>query len=173
MSGALPITSETAISTTPVPPGAAAPISDLDCARAMALLMEGLLTEKEFGALTGIAPQDLPQLLTDSAKLAEVQRMSMELRNKGALDRLEALRHSRDGVIAAAAIMRDPEMSAGMRLNAAAFISKIAGTDRAPADEKGKPANVKISINFGPQPENRRMIEVRAEPVAAGDESSD
>lgn len=167
MSTALPTLSEVPSGPPPMP-ASPAPVSDRDSARAIALLMEGLLTEKEFGALTGIAPQDLPQLLADSARLAEVQRVAMELRDSGALARLEALRHSRDAVSIAAEIMRDSEMHASTRLNAAAYVAKVAGTERAPVNQAA-PQRISIRINFqvpgDPSGKGRVVVDGTVRPV--------
>jgi hypothetical protein len=123
--------------------------SDEDIARAIALLSEGLLTQAEFHAMTGINPERMPDYLTDSARLSAVQRASLQLRNSGAVARLEALRHSREAVQVAAQIMRDSEMHAPSRLSAATFIAKVAGTER-PAIELQQPAERRsITINFG------------------------
>ena len=123
--------------------------SDEDIARAIALLSEGLLTQAEFHAMTGIDPERMPDYLTDSARLSAVQRASLQLRNSGAVARLEALRHSREAVQVAAQIMRDSEMHAPSRLSAATFIAKVAGTER-PNIEQQQPAERRsITINFG------------------------
>lgn len=165
---ALPIVDDSAAlaGDTPIasPAGPAAPAipSERDIARAAALLMEGLLTENEFGALTGMTPEDLPTLLADSTKLAEVKRMSLELQNTGALARLEALRHARGAVEIAAGMMRDPDMHAGVRLNAAVYIAKVAGTEKAPAEEK-KPMAIRININFGTKEPQKLVVEGTAE----------
>jgi hypothetical protein len=120
-----------------------------DVARAIALLSEGFLTRAEFQALTGIDAQQLPQYLTDAVRLAGVQRAALQLRNSGALARLEALRHARDAVEVAAQIMRDSDAHASNRLTAAAFIAKISGTQR-PVDDPTDPAErVSIKINIG------------------------
>jgi hypothetical protein len=123
--------------------------SDEDIARAIALLSEGLLTRAEFHALTGIDPERVPQYLADSRKLAAVQRTSMQLRNSGAVARLEALRHSREAVQIAAQIMRDSEMHAPSRLSAATFIAKVAGTERPAIDQQQPAERRSITINFG------------------------
>jgi len=160
-----------AVPVVPAPPGALTAATERDTARAVALLVEGLLTEKEFGALTGIAPQDLPQLLADTTKLAEIQRISVELRNAGTLARLEALGCAREAVTVAAEIMRNSEMHPATRLNAATYISKVAGTERAVADDRSKATQVSIRINLGSEPEDRLVIEGSAEPQMGGDES--
>lgn len=125
--------------------------SEQDITRAITLLLEGLLTESEFTALTGIDAQTVAQRLAITATLAEVQRTAMQMRNSGALARLEAAGHAREAVQVAAQIMRDPEAHVSNRLNAATFIAKVSGTERAaPADEPHE--KFTITINLGDQP---------------------
>jgi hypothetical protein len=125
--------------------------SERDITRAIALLLEGLLTESEFTALTGIDAQTVAQRLANAAALAEVQRTAMQMRNSGALARLEAARHARDAVQIAAQIMQDSESHASNRLNAATFIAKIAGTERAtPPEQRQEPFTVRIILSDKP-----------------------
>lgn len=135
-------------STPALPCAAIKSASDEDIARAVALLSEELLTGDEFHAMTGIDPERLTDYLADSARLAAVQRTSLQLRNSGAVARLEALRHSREAVQVAAQIMRDSEMHAPSRLGAATFIAKVAGTER-PAMEQQQAERCSITINIG------------------------
>jgi hypothetical protein len=108
--------------------------SDEDIAHASALLSEGLLTPVEFQALTGMDAHSVPQYLADPARLVSVQRTCLQLRNSGAIARLEALRHAREAVTIAADIMRDSEMHPSTRLNAATFVAKASGTEK-PAEQ--------------------------------------
>jgi hypothetical protein len=133
--------------TDPAPPA----MSERDFTRAIALMLEGLVTESEFTALTGFDAQTVAQRLANTAALAEVQRTAMQMRNSGALARLEAARHARDAVQVAAQIMQDPEAHVSNRLNAATFIAKVSGTERAaPVDEPHE--KFTITINLGDQP---------------------
>lgn len=161
MSAALPVMNSSAAlpaASLPASPTPPAPLSERDVARFVVLLKEGLLSENEFGSLTGIAPQDLPSLLADPTALAEIHRASTELRNTGALARLEALSHARGAVKIAADMMNDPEMGAGVRLGAATYIAKIAGTERAAAETSGKPQQVRININFGSKEQPQSVV---------------
>jgi hypothetical protein len=119
-----------------------------DLIRVIALLMEGLLSEKEFSALTGVEPGSLSILLADAAKLAEVQRAGLKLRNSGSLARLEAARNAREAIEIAAQIMRDAEMHASTRLNAAAFIAKVSGVDRPADDAHSAREQFRVVIHF-------------------------
>lgn len=120
-----------------------------DFARAVALLSEGLLNEAEFRAVTSVEVHEVPQRLTDTATLVAVQKASLRLRNSGALARLEAARHARDAVSIAAGIMRDTELHPSTRLNAATFVARASGTERAPAEpsQSGERHTVVINID--------------------------
>jgi hypothetical protein len=101
-------------------------------------LSEGLLSNDEFHAVTGLDSQRLAQHMADPLMPAAVQRAMLKLRNSGGAARLEALRHARDAVTVAAGIMHDDDMHPSTRLGAAGFISKVAGTER-PAPELSQP----------------------------------
>lgn len=119
--------------------------------RAIALLSEGLLEAHEFFAITGIEAAMVPTLLQSANMLTAVQRASIQLRNSGALARLEAARHAREAVQIAAQIMQDSESHASNRLSAATFIAKIAGTERAPSPEqRQEPFTVRIILGEKP-----------------------
>jgi len=123
--------------------------SERDFTRAIALMLEGLLTESEFTALTGFDAQTVAQRLADTAALAEVQRAAMQMRNSGALARLEAVRHARTAVEVAAQIMADTDMHPGHRISAATFIARAAGTDRPEVDEDKIAENFRVIIHLG------------------------
>jgi hypothetical protein len=75
----------------------------------------------------------------------------MQMRNAGALARLEAARHAREAVQIAAQIMHDSDAHVSNRLNAATFIAKVSGTERAaPADEPSE--RFTITIHLGDNP---------------------
>jgi hypothetical protein len=120
-----------------------------DVAHAIALLSEGLLSESEFRAISGVEVRDVPQRLADIATLVQVQRASLRLRNSGTLARLEAARHAREAVNVAAGIMRDPDMHPSTRLNAATFIAKASGTERPPLDSDQSRERHTVVINIG------------------------
>lgn len=124
-------------------------ISRQKCARAIALLSEGLIEPYELVALTGITEDTIPALLQSDVMLDEVRRATTELRVSGEAARLEAARHAREAVQVAATIMRDPEMLASNRLNAATFIAKVSGTERPPADAGRANEKHTITINIG------------------------
>lgn len=132
------------------PPGNAAAVDSAEeFARAVALVSEGLLNEPEFRAVTGVDVQDVPQRLTDAITLVAVQRASLQLRNSGALARLEAARHARDAVSIAAGMMRDTDLHPSTRLNAATFVAKASGTERPPAEAGKTPERHTVVINIG------------------------
>jgi hypothetical protein len=110
----------------------------VEIAHAIALLSEGLLSNDEFHALTGMDSQRLAQHLADPLMPAAVQRATLKLRNSGGAARLEALRHARDAVTVAAGIMHDDDMHPSTRLNAAGFIARVSGTER-PGPELSRP----------------------------------
>lgn len=120
-----------------------------DFARAVALLSEGLLSDVEFRAVTGVEVRDVPPRLADMATLAAVQRSSLQLRNSGALARLEAARYAREAVSIAAGIMRDSDMHPSTRLNAATFVAKASGTERPPAESGQAAERHTVIINIG------------------------
>lgn len=124
-------------------------ISRQKCARAIALLSEGLIEPYELAALTGLTEDTIPALLQSDAMLDEVRRATTDLRVSGESTRLEAARHAREAVQVAASIMRDPEMLASNRLNAATFIAKVSGTERPPADAGRANEKHTITINIG------------------------
>jgi hypothetical protein len=125
--------------------------ADRDVCRAIALLSENLLTPAEFSAVTGIDVDRVPDYLASSSNLREVQRSAMQMRNAGALARLEAARHAREAVQIAAQIMHDSDAHVSNRLNAATFIAKVSGTERAaPADEPSE--RFTITIHLGDNP---------------------
>jgi hypothetical protein len=117
--------------------------------RAIALLSEGLLSEAEFTALTGIQVPDLMIQLADPLVLAGVQRAAIELRESGVIARLEAARHAREAVRIAADIMRDPDVHPTARLNAATFVAKVSGTERPASDSRDAQERHSIVINIG------------------------
>jgi hypothetical protein len=117
--------------------------------RAIALLSEGLLSEAEFTAITGIQAPDLMIQLSDPLVLAGVQKAAIELRESGVLARLEAARHAREAVRIAAGIMRDPDVHPTARLNAATFVAKVSGTERPPSDSRDAQDRHSIVINIG------------------------
>jgi hypothetical protein len=126
--------------------------SEAEIAHAIALLSEGLISNEEFHALTGMDSQRVAQHMADPLMLTAVQRTILKLRNSGAIARLEALRHARGAVEVAADIMGDTEMHPSTRLNAAAFLSKVAGTER-PAPELSQPSERHtITINISGRP---------------------
>lgn len=128
----------TTVATSPcVTPPEAAPSED-DVLRAVALLSEELLTPVEFQALTRMDANGVPHYLADPGRLASVQRTCLQMRNSGAIARLEALRHAREAVTIAAEIMRDSDMHPSTRLNAATFVAKASGTEK-PAEEAIEP----------------------------------
>jgi len=118
-------------------------------ARAIALLSEGLIEPYELTALGGIEENMIPALLRSALMLDEVRRATTELRVSGESARLEAARHAREAVQVAASIMRDPEMLASNRLNAATFIAKVSGTERPPVDAGRTSEKHTITINIG------------------------
>jgi hypothetical protein len=120
-----------------------------DVVRAIALLSEGLLSEAEFKAITGLEVQDVLRRLANAATLVHVQTATLQLRNSGALARLEAMRHAREAVNVAAGIMRDTDMHPSTRLNAATFIAKASGTERSATESEGAREPTRIIINFG------------------------
>lgn len=120
-----------------------------DFARAVALLSEGLLSDAEFKAVSGVEVRDVPQRLTDVATLVAVQRASLQLRNSGALARLEAARCAREAVSIAAGIMRDTDMHPSTRLNAATFVAKASGTERPPSESNQAGERHTVVINIG------------------------
>jgi hypothetical protein len=140
-----------------------------DIARAVALLSEDLVTPTEFKALTGIDAHDVPQWLLDAKALTGVQKVTMRLRNSGALARFEAARHARDAVLVAANIMRDGEIHASNRLNAATFIAKVSGIERPPAEPLETQQRVVITINIG-RDRPPVVIDAIARPTGANDE---
>ena len=115
------------------------PPTDAEIAHAISLLSEGLISNDEFHALTGMDSQRVAQHMADPLMLTAVQRAILKLRNSGAIARLEALRHARAAVEVAADIMGDTEMHPSTRLNAATFISKVSGTER-PAPDLSQPS---------------------------------
>jgi hypothetical protein len=123
--------------------------SERDITRAIALLLEGLLTESEFTALTGIDAQTVWQRLANTAALDQVQRTAMQMRNSGALARLEAARHARAAVEVAAEIMADTDMHPGHRISAATFIARAAGTERPEVDERKSAESFTVTIHLG------------------------
>ena len=135
-----PIQSEVAVSTQENP---------TVIARAVALLAEQLIEQHEFIALTGISVANVPTILQSASMLAEVQRATLKLRTSGESTRLEATRHAREAVQIAANIMRDPEMLASNRLNAATFIARVSGTERPPVDAGRAAEKHTITINIG------------------------
>jgi hypothetical protein len=124
--------------------------SERDITRAIALLLEGLLTDSEFTALTGIDAHSVPQRFQNTTALAEVQRTAMQMRNSGALARLEAARHARAAVEVAAEIMADTDMHPSHRISAATFIARAAGTEKPAVDENKSPDGFRVIINMGP-----------------------
>lgn len=88
-------------------------------------------------------------LLQSEPMLDAVRRATTELRVSGESARLEAARHAREAVQVAASIMRDPEMLASNRLNAATFIAKVSGTERPPVDAGRAAEKHTITINIG------------------------
>jgi hypothetical protein len=137
--------------------------SSEDVARAIALLSEGVVEPHEFLALTGLDAFAVPTLLQSHDMLAAVQRATLQLRNSGALARLEAARHAREAVEVAASIMRDSEMHASNRLNAATFIAKASGTERPAAEAIEPQERFTITINLGPD-QPPVVIESKATP---------
>jgi hypothetical protein len=125
------------------------PKSAADLARAISLLSEGLLTPQEFAATSGVDVSDISLYLTNSIVLAEVQKCTIKLRTSGEAARLEAARHAREAVNVAADIMRDPDMHASSRLNAATFIAKVSGTERPRSDSNDAGERHTITINIG------------------------
>ena len=118
--------------------------------RAIALLSEELIEPHEFTALTcGVNVASVPTVLRHPAMLAEVQKAALQLRTSGEVARLEAARHAREAVQIAASIMRDPDMLASNRLNAATFIAKASGTERPPTDAGRANERHTITINIG------------------------
>jgi hypothetical protein len=91
----------------------------------------------------------VPQRLTEALTLVAVQRASLQLRNSGALARLEAARHARDAVSIAAGIMRDADLHPSTRLNAATFVAKASGTERPPAEAGQAAERHTVIINVG------------------------
>jgi hypothetical protein len=128
---------------------AAPATSERDFTRAIALMLEGLLTASEFTALTGFDAQTVALRLANTAALAEVQRAVMQMRNSGALARLEAARHARAAVEVAAQIMADTDMHPGHRISAATFIARAAGTERPEVDEGKSAGSFKVIIHLG------------------------
>jgi hypothetical protein len=118
-------------------------------AHAIALLSEGLIEPFELMALCGIEENMIPALLQSELMLDEVRRATTELRVSGESARLEAAHHAREAVQVAATIMRDPEMLASNRLNAATFIAKVSGTERPPVDAGRTTEKHTITINIG------------------------
>jgi hypothetical protein len=118
-------------------------------ARAIALLSEGLIEPYELMALGGIEESMIAVLLQSEPMLDEVRRATTELRVSGESARLEAARLAREAVQVAASIMRDPEMLASNRLNAATFIAKVSGTERPPIDAGRAAEKHTITINIG------------------------
>jgi hypothetical protein len=118
-------------------------------AHAIALLSEGLIEPYELMALCGIEENMIPTLLQSECMLAEVRRATTDLRVSGEAARLEAARCAREAVQVAASIMRDPEMLASNRLNAATFIAKVSGTERPPVDAGRAAEKHTITINIG------------------------
>lgn len=119
-----------------------------ELAHAIVLVVEGIATEAQFSALTGRAVGDIHALLADSQMLARVQRLSLQLKNTGALARLEAAKHVRPAVQIAAAILHNEDVHAGQRLAAAEQIHRIAGTARPPAARENS-ERVRINIYLG------------------------
>jgi hypothetical protein len=137
-----------------VPTTASAPTTptathEPDVVHAIVLLGEGLLTENEFTAETGVDSMNLPALLAQPDMLAAVQRKRVELLNNGTLARLEAARHSPEAVRVAAQIMQDSEMNASNRLTAATFIAKASGTERPAEDGTKTKDQFRLVINLG------------------------
>lgn len=106
--------------------------------------------------------QDVPQRLTDAATLVGVQKAALQLRNSGALARLEAARHAREAVNIAAGIMRDADMHPATRLNAATFIAKASGTERPPQDANQGGERHTVVINIGA---DRAPVVISSEPL--------
>jgi len=139
--------------------------SELEIARVIALYSEELLDERQVQMLSGLNPSEIPLWMADPGRVEAVHRATLEMQNSGALARLEACRHARDMVKIAAGIARNEDIHASTRLAGATFVAKAAGTEKPPEADQRAPASIKISINFGPQPENRRVIEAKAESV--------
>jgi hypothetical protein len=140
-------------------------------AHAVVLAIEGLVTDAQFMALTGQHVSEIEALLAEPEMLSRVQKLSLELQNKGALARLEALKHSRDAVLVAAKIMNDDELHPSPRLAAADYVAKVAGTMKAPALDGASRERVKITINIpsadGSEPQR---VVIDAEPaIETGD----
>jgi hypothetical protein len=150
---------------------AAAPTPDA-IAHAVVLAIEGLVTDAQFVALTGQPVSEITALLADPEMLSRVQKLSLELQNKGALARLEAVRAAREAVQVATQIMRNDELHPSPRLNAAEYVAKVAGTMRPAADQGAQTDRVRITINIPPANgvgEPERVV-IEANPVTEGDE---
>jgi hypothetical protein len=135
------------------PHGEAATWDEL--AHAVVLVVEGFVTEAQFSALTGQTLEEINGLLADPKTLARVQRLSLQLRNSGALARLEAAKHARPAVQIAAAILQNEDIHPGQRLAAAEQIHRIAGTSR-PSAEKDQAERIRINIFLGEDGDKER-----------------
>ena len=133
----------------PTPIGGEYDKSGPKTAHAIALLSEGLIEPFELMALCGVEENMIPAILQSALMLNEVRRATTQLRVSGEAARLEAARHAREAVQVAASIMRDPEMLASNRLNAATFIAKVSGTERPAVDDDRTTERHSITINIG------------------------
>jgi hypothetical protein len=153
-------------STLAATPNGDAPSADA-IAHAVVLVVEGLVSDAQFTALTGRPVDDINSLLADPEMLSRVQKLSLELQNKGALARLEALKHARSAVQVTASILHNEEIHPGQRLAAAAELHKVAGTAKPPAD-RGTTEKVRITINV--PGESPLVIDTQAIPTTEGDD---
>jgi hypothetical protein len=147
-------------------PSGDAPTPDA-IAHAIVLAVEGLVTDAQFAALTRRAVADIGTLLAEPEMLTRVQRLKLELQNKGVLARLEALKYSRDAVNVAAEIMNNDELHPSPRLAAADYVAKVAGTMKPPPSDGASRERVRITINIPPADgvgEPERVV-VEADPV--------
>lgn len=124
-------------------------LSEHDAIRAVAMLIEDLISDDQFQAISGIDAIEVPELLADPVRTAQVERARLAMQNSGALARLEAARHAREAVAIAAQIMRDSEMHASTRLNAATFIAKVSGTERPAAEHSNSNSAFVVRILLG------------------------
>jgi hypothetical protein len=132
--------------------------SEQEIAHAAALFLDDLLDADQLHAVTGLDAAALGAWMGIPGRTAEVRRARLTLQNGGKLARLEALRHAREAVSIAAGIMSDSDMAAGMRLNAATYIAKVAGTEKGPTESERAPQQVRVVINLGPTQEPREVV---------------